>query len=116
MHDKITIGQTEQYQMNGALIGLLIGMGSGLFIFGGIGGIIMGGVFGLFGGTLLGTTTTKLNHTTGRLLVGVILAVLAFFVVRNIAQDVSSIFSSSATDSINAPYDGSYYLEEETLR
>ena len=104
--------RAEQYQMNGALMGLVIGFISGLIILNGVGGAIAGGVVGLFGGAMLGTVAGKMSPAASRTMIGTILVVLAFIILQNLWQDLSRYFSP-VDPAVGPVYDETYYLPEE---
>lgn len=82
MQEEISADKIEQYQMNGALVGLILGLIGGL-VFMGFGGAISTGVAGLFVGALLGSVIGRLNQRGAKFIIGVIVVVITFALVRN---------------------------------
>ena len=115
MQEEFVVHHAEQQQMNGAIVGLFIGLASGLILFNGLGGAIIGGVIGLFGGTSLGSLSTRLSRTGGRMLIGGILVILAIFVVQSLASNVSQFFTSSAETDLGEFDETLYELEQQRL-
>jgi F0F1-type ATP synthase assembly protein I len=111
MNEEISIdNKVEQYQMNGAALGLIAGLVVGVVIFGGVGGALAGGVGGLFVGAVLGTIVGKVNRTTGRVLIGMIVLVIVVVLARNILQAINTARTTSQ------PYYDNIYYEGEQMR
>jgi len=98
MSEDLLVNKSEQYQMNGAFIGLLLGMAAGLVFLSGLGGAISGGVTGLFLGAIFGTIMSKLGPRTIRFVIGVIIVIIAVALVRNTIEWVGEITTSSQTE------------------
>lgn len=97
--------QTNQRQIQGALVGLVIGVIAGA-IYAGLGGAIAGGVGGLFIGGLLGALLAKVDRRLGQILIGVILLALVFFLVQNYNRNNRQTTSESEAPRNSPSYDG----------
>jgi len=111
MQDEIITNRAEQYQMNGAFLGIIVGLVGGIILLDGLGGSIIGGVGGLLGGAILGTIVGKLSPRAGRVLMGVIVIVLMAFLVRNIFENLLSP-SVPETSFEGIPYEEEYYYQQ----
>ena len=109
MGEGLSSNKTEQYQMNGALLGLLAGLVVGFVIFGGLGRARAGGVGGLFSGAILGAVVGKLNRTAGKILVGGVVIIILVALGRNLFQG-----RATSTSEAEPHYDAQYYEGEKT--
>jgi len=111
MQDEVFVDKTEQLQMNGAFVGLVLGLAGGLVFLGGIGGAISGGVVGLFLGAILGAIVGKIGPGAARVIIGVVVVIILVALVRNTVQwigDLTTPSSSSSMESIEI-YNEEYY-------
>ena len=83
MQDEVFVDKSEQFQMNGAFVGLVLGVAGGLVLLGGIGGAISGGVIGLFLGAILGTIMGRLSPGVTRAVIGIVVVIILLALVRN---------------------------------
>jgi len=110
MQDEIFVDKTEQLQMNGAFVGLVLGLAGGLVFLGGIGGAISGGVVGLFLGAILGAIVGRIGPGAARVIIGVVVVIILVALVRNTVQWIGDLTtpSSSGMESIEI-YNEEYY-------
>ena len=106
--EEIITNRAEQYQMNGAFVGIIVGLIGGMILLEGLGGGIAGGVVGLFGGAVLGMVIGKLSPRAGKVLLGAIVLVVVVVLAQNIFENLLSP-SVPDTGFEGLPYDEEYY-------
>jgi O-antigen ligase len=105
MIQRAEVGQNSQSQINGAFVGLILGIISGA-VYAGIGGAIAGGVFGLFLGGLVGSVLMRFGRRTATVVTVGLVLIIVIFIVQNIFQSVRSRTAGPTAPRDSPSYDG----------
>jgi hypothetical protein len=104
---------TDRYQLNGASVGLLLGLVGGA-VFAGFGGAIAGGVAGLFFGGIIATGLARLKGPVARIVVGLIVAIFAILVAQSLFSNLTGSFQADEPAQIQNA--GSYKSQHPDRR